>query len=202
MFFDRHFRHIPSTIIMATAASNSSSSATRSLSPAPTSKRDGKAKGKNAGQSISKRLQSELMQIMMSGDKDATAFPDGDNLFEWVGTITGAKDTVYEGLTYKLSLSFGKDYPFTAPTVKFVTPCFHPNVDAHGNICLDILKEKWSALYSVSTILTSLRSLLSDPNNDSPLNGYAAQLWDNQKEYKAVLHKKFKEAGEKVAASS
>ena len=164
-------------------------------------KRDGKGRGKNAGQSISKRLQSELMQIMMAGDKDATAFPDGDNLFEWVGTIKGAKDTVYEGLSYKLSLSFGKDYPFTAPTVKFVTPCFHPNVDAYGNICLDILKEKWSALYSVSTILTSLRSLLSDPNNDSPLNGYAAQLWDNQKEYKTVLHKKYAESGEKVATS-
>ena len=47
---------------------------------------------------------------------------------------------VYEGLTYKLSLSFPSDYPFTAPTVKFDTPCYHPNVDQYGNICLDILK--------------------------------------------------------------
>ena len=53
--------------------------------------------------SVTKRLQSELMQLMMSGDKDATAFPQGDNLFEWVGTIVGANGTVYEGLTYKLS---------------------------------------------------------------------------------------------------
>ena len=29
---------------------------------------------------------------------------------------------------------------YKAPTVKFVTPCFHPNVDQFGNICLDILK--------------------------------------------------------------
>lgn len=35
-------------------------------------------------------------------------------------------DQVYEGLTYKLSLNFPSGYPFTAPTVKFVTPCFHP----------------------------------------------------------------------------
>ena len=40
-------------------------------------------------------------------------------------------------------------YPYQSPTVKFTTPCFHPNVDSHGNICLDILKEKWSALYEV-----------------------------------------------------
>ena len=34
----------------------------------------------------------------------------------------------------------------------------------------------------------------TEPNNDSPLNGYAAQLWDNQAEYKAVLLKKYAEA--------
>jgi ubiquitin-conjugating enzyme E2 C len=115
----------------------------------------------------------------MSGDKDATAFPQGDNIFQWMGTINGAPDTCYEGLSYKLSLSFPEDYPYAAPTIKFTTPCFHPNVDQHGNICLDILKEKWSPAYSVSTILVSLRSLLGEPNNDSPLNGYAAQLWDS-----------------------
>ena len=55
---------------------------------------------------------------------------------------------------------FGADYPFKAPEVKFVTPCFHPNVDQYGNICLDILKEKWSAAYSVRTVLLSIQSLL------------------------------------------
>ena len=149
--------------------------------------------------SVTKRLQSELMQLMMSGDKDATAFPQGDNLFEWVGTIVGANGTVYEGLTYKLSLKFPADYPYSAPTIKFTTPCFHPNVDQYGNICLDILKEKWSAAYSVSTILVSLRSLLGETNNDSPLNGYAAQIWEDQVEYKKVLLKKYREA---VSSSS
>lgn len=30
----------------------------------------------------------------MSGDTGVSAFPDGDNLFNWVGTITGAVGTV------------------------------------------------------------------------------------------------------------
>lgn len=47
---------------------------------------------------------------------------------------------VYEGREYKLTLDFSSKYPYTAPTVKFNTPCYHPNVDQHGNICLDILK--------------------------------------------------------------
>jgi len=31
----------------------------------------------------------------MSGDKGISAFPDGDNLFRWIGTITGPSDTVW-----------------------------------------------------------------------------------------------------------
>lgn len=130
---------------------------------------------------------------MMSGDKGVSAFPDGDNLFTWVGTITGPQGTVYEGLQFKLSLAFPSDYPYMAPTVKFETPCFHPNVDTNGNICLDILKDKWSALYDVRTILLSVQSLLGEPNNNSPLNAVAAELWSNQGEYKKQLLKTFNE---------
>jgi ubiquitin-conjugating enzyme E2 C len=68
---------------------------------------------------------------------------------------------VYEGLQYKLNLEFPSGYPFQAVSVKFATPCYHPNVDNHGNICLDILKDKWSALYDVRTVLLSIQSLLA-----------------------------------------
>jgi ubiquitin-protein ligase len=35
--------------------------------------------------------------------------------------------------------------------------------------------------------------LLAEPNNASPLNAQAAQLWENQEEYKKTLHKKYKD---------
>ena len=41
-------------------------------------------------------------------------------------------------------------------------------------------QEKWSALLDVRTILLSIQSLLAEPNNDSPLNSEAAELWENQ----------------------
>uniref|UniRef100_A0A8B9ENF4 Ubiquitin conjugating enzyme E2 C n=1 Tax=Anser cygnoides TaxID=8845 RepID=A0A8B9ENF4_ANSCY len=53
-------------------------------------------------------------------------------------------------------------------------------VPQRGNICLDILKDKWSALYDVRTILLSIQSLLAEPNIESPLNTHAAELWKNQ----------------------
>eukprot|EP00088_Acartia_fossae_P031462 TRINITY_DN32348_c0_g1_i1.p1 TRINITY_DN32348_c0_g1~~TRINITY_DN32348_c0_g1_i1.p1 ORF type:complete len:180 (+),score=31.75 TRINITY_DN32348_c0_g1_i1:37-576(+) len=150
----------------------------------------GKVSG-GASTQVSKRLQSELMSIVMSQDKGISAFPDGDNLLSWVGTVEGPQDSVYEGLKYKLRLEFPAGYPYQSPTVKFMTPCFHPNVDSHGNICLDILKEKWSALYEVRTILLSIQSLLGEPNNASPLNTHAAELWANQVAYKKYLLERY-----------
>ncbi|ODQ64573.1 ubiquitin conjugating enzyme E2-C, Ubc11 [Nadsonia fulvescens var. elongata DSM 6958] len=148
--------------------------------------------------SVTKRLQSELMQLMMSNTPGVSAFPSSDsNLLNWSGTITGPKDTVYENLTFKISLSFPNDYPYSAPTIKFVSPMWHPNVDMSGNICLDILKERWSAVYNVQTILLSLQSLLGEPNNKSPLNAQAAQLWDEDMEsYKVHLMDRYQEIDE------
>ncbi|KAJ1386099.1 Ubiquitin-conjugating enzyme E2 [Sesbania bispinosa] len=135
---------------------------------------------------------SELMALMMSGDSGISAFPEEDNILCWKGTITGSKDTVFEGTEYKLSLSFPNDYPFKPPKVKFETTCFHPNVDVHGNICLDILQDKWSSAYDVRTILLSIQSLLGEPNISSPLNPHAAQLWSNQEEYRKMVEKHYK----------
>uniref|UniRef100_A0A1D1YQ68 E2 ubiquitin-conjugating enzyme n=1 Tax=Anthurium amnicola TaxID=1678845 RepID=A0A1D1YQ68_9ARAE len=145
--------------------------------------------------SVTQRLQKELMALMMSGDLGVSAFPEGENIFCWVGTIEGGIGTSYEGLSYKLSLRFPLDYPFKPPQVKFETACFHPNVDQYGNICLDILQDMWSSAYDCRTILLSIQSLLGEPNIESPLNSYAANLWNNQEEYRKMVHKQYLEGG-------
>lgn len=96
--------------------------------------------------------------FQMGGDPGISAFPEEDNIFCWKGTITGSKETVFEGTEYRLSLSFSNDYPFKPPKVKFETCCFHPNVDVYGNICLDILQVKMTFFLCLSTTRNQRRS--------------------------------------------
>ncbi|CAG0897888.1 unnamed protein product [Cyprideis torosa] len=139
-------------------------------------------------ESTSKRLHQELMNLMISGVKGVSAFPKEDDLFNWVATIEGPQDTVYSGYSFKLAIAFGTDYPFKAPQVSFISPIFHPNVcQRSGQICLDILKEQWSALLDVKAILLSIQSLLGEPNIHSPLNSMAAGLWKNQSQFRIHL---------------
>jgi len=59
---------------------------------------------------------------------------------------------------------------------------FHPNIYNDGKICLDILQNQWSPIYDVAAILTSIQSLLSDPNPASPANAEASQLYQSDRQ--------------------
>jgi len=69
-------------------------------------------------------------------------------------------DTPFEDGTFKLTLTFQEDYPNKPPAVRFVSKMFHPNVYADGQLCLDILQNRWSPTYDVAAILTSIQVCL------------------------------------------
>ena len=64
---------------------------------------------------------------------------------------------------------------------------FHANIYSDGGICLDILQNRWSPVYNVSSILTSIQLMLSDPNPNSPANTLAAKLCkENRRKYEQM----------------
>jgi ubiquitin-protein ligase len=102
----------------------------------------------------------------------------------------GPNDSPYEELINIIHIKLLPEYPIKPPILTFKTKIFHPNISQEGIICLDILKDKWTPVYSIRTIILSIISLLSDPNPDSPLNGNAAFLYTtNKKEYNNMVLK-------------
>ena len=89
----------------------------------------------------------------------------------------GPTDSPYQGGIFFLDIKFPQDYPFMPPRCTFKTKVYHPNINASGGICLDILKNQWSPALTTSKVLLSITSLLSDPNPDDPLVGEIAALY-------------------------
>lgn len=98
--------------------------------------------------------------------------------FSWRGHIIGPEGTPYHGGKFNLSILFPKDYPFSPPMITCETKIYHPNINRHGSICIDILKDKWSPVLTLSKILLSLSSLLSEPNSADPLEAEIANMLD------------------------
>lgn len=127
------------------------------------------------------RIQNELKDLIENPVQNCSAGPIDDNLTKWQATIFGPDDTPYAGGIFKLDIEFPNEYPFKPPKIYFLTPIYHCNVNKRGGICLDILKEQWSPALTISKVLLSLCSLLSEPNPNDPLVPEIADLLKKNK---------------------
>ena len=123
-----------------------------------------------------RRIQKELNDLRLDPPANCSAGPIGEDLFRWEGVIMGPSDSPYTGGVFKLSILFPVDYPFKPPHMQFTTKIYHPNINAAGLICLDILKGQWSPALTISKVLLSITSLLTDPNPDDPFVPEIANL--------------------------
>ena len=113
---------------------------------------------------------------------------DDENIFKWDLMIVGPPDTLYEGGFFQAKLEFPNDFPNAPPTMTFITSIWHPNVYEDGKVCISILHPpgddafneletadvRWRPILGVESIIISVISMLSDPNDDSPANLDAA----------------------------
>jgi ubiquitin-conjugating enzyme E2 D/E len=138
-----------------------------------------------------KRLQKELNEIIKDTPANCSAGLLNNDLFIWQATIIGPTETPYEGGVFHLKMVFPTDYPFKAPSVTFTTRIYHPNINENGSICLDILKDQWSPVLTVSKLLLSICSLLNEPNPNDPLMPSIANLYKTNREQFNANAKKY-----------
>ena len=113
--------------------------------------------------------------------------------------IIGPPETLYEGGFFKAKLEFPQDFPNMPPVMRFTSTMWHPNIYEDGKVCISILHPpgedkfnaeetadmRWRPIHGVESIIVSVISMLSDPNDDSPANIDAAVMWRNdRKEFK------------------
>lgn len=119
------------------------------------------------------RLKKELERLRKDPPYGVTCWSKEDCVDCLQAQLLGAQGTPYEGGIFSLDIRIPDRYPFQPPQVQFVTPIYHPNVDNAGRICLDVLKSQpqgsWKPAHNLSTVLTSIQLLLSDPNPDDGL---------------------------------
>jgi ubiquitin-conjugating enzyme (huntingtin interacting protein 2) len=97
--------------------------------------------------------------------------------------LCGPSDTPYEGGHFKMELNITETYPFQPPLLKFHTKMYHPNIArCDGSICIDILKDQWSASLKLKSLILSISSLLANPNPRDPLESQIADIYVNSRE--------------------
>ncbi|CAK7206903.1 Ubiquitin-conjugating enzyme E2 15 [Sporothrix eucalyptigena] len=161
-------------------------------------------------------LRRQLKQ--MQTDKDIPGISCGlvndNNIFQWEVMLMISDDVkYYGGGNFRAIMTFPPEYPLLPPKLTFQKPTpFHPNVYPNGDICISILhppeedmygyesaSERWSPVQTPETILLSVISLLASPNDESPANLDAAQLW---REEQAGTSKEFRRRVRKCVRES
>ncbi|KAL9044429.1 MAG: hypothetical protein Q9214_002430 [Letrouitia sp. 1 TL-2023] len=130
----------------------------------------------------------------MQSDKDIPGISCGlvdNSVLEWEVMLMISDDCkYYGGGFFRAHLTFPPEYPHLPPKMVFQTPIFHPNIYPSGEVCISILHppeedkygyesvaERWSPVQTPETILLSVISMLSSPNDESPANVEAARMW-------------------------
>ncbi|XP_057970881.1 ubiquitin-conjugating enzyme E2 7-like isoform X3 [Malania oleifera] len=133
-------------------------------------------------------LQKQLKDLCKRPvDGFSAGLVDETNVFEWSVSIIGPPDTLYDGGFFNAIMSFPPNYPNSPPSVRFTSEIWHPNVYPDGRVCISILhppgddpngyelaSERWSPVHTVESIVLSIISMLSSPNDESPANIEAA----------------------------
>lgn len=120
------------------------------------------------------RVQRDVNELDIPPSMNVS-FPDPDDIMNFKISLS-PEEGYYASGTFDFTINVPDDYPHKPPKVKCTTIIYHPNIDLEGNVCLNILRQDWNPVLSLSSVLYGLQLLFLEPNPDDPLNKDAAEL--------------------------
>ncbi|KIW95993.1 uncharacterized protein Z519_03059 [Cladophialophora bantiana CBS 173.52] len=118
----------------------------------------------------SRRLLEEIRDIANHSHPSYDVYISEINMGFWKIALQGPSGSAYASGAFVLYLDMGEDYPRKAPSGRFITPIFHPNVNRHGRICHSIFDRNWTVDTTNKQILDTIFGLLLVPEFTDPIN--------------------------------
>ncbi|XP_072304535.1 uncharacterized protein [Eucyclogobius newberryi] len=131
-----------------------------------------------------RRILEELKNLHLHPHPFFLIFPSETDFTFWKLLMEGPPDTPYESGVFELFCQFGPEYPVKPPTVRFITPIYHCNINNVGRICHNIFDRGYNAHITMRDVLDSVYGLLIAPEPQDPLDSILAEQYlTSPKEY-------------------
>eukprot|EP00794_Sanderia_malayensis_P015083 gene15083-16639_t len=144
------------------------------------------------------RIKKDITEIYNCPPPFICIVPDQENITKVHALVIGPGETPYEGGFFYFFIRCPPDYPIRPPRVRLVTTGsgtvrFNPNLYRNGKVCLSILGTwhgpPWSASQSLSSVLISIQSLMSEkPYHNEPGFEQERRPGDSKKYNECILH--------------
>ncbi|XP_031623155.1 uncharacterized protein LOC116340684 [Contarinia nasturtii] len=139
----------------------------------------------------SRRLRGDIRTLTADATEGIEAVPLDNSLSHWQASIVGPTGSPYEGGKFFLHILIPFSYPMHPPIVRFLTKIIHPNVSRHGDVGIDIIQHNWSLALTISKLLLSVQSLLTDPFTEICMEPELGRLYEQDRSRFEALARRF-----------
>ncbi len=123
------------------------------------------------------RVMKELAEAKKFKESNILLTTRNEDLYTWKAFLFGPDSSPYKDGIFEVKINLPSNYPMSPPKMVFITKIFHPNVNySTGEICLDVLKDQWTPVWTLESACFAILDLMTHPNPDSPLNCDAGKL--------------------------
>ena len=129
--------------------------------------------GKKNPSAAELRIRKDL--ALVETEDASLEFPDPNNVLEFRLSVSPNMG-FWSGDVFNFSFQVPPDYPYSPPHVRCETKIYHPNISFYGGkVCLNI-RERWSPVHDVSTVIHTIVNIFIEPAVDIIVNKQAASL--------------------------